>query len=172
MIQKPTFSDEQVDYFMQVALNEAKIAETDGEVPIGAVIVKDNVIVARAHNHREAHQIATAHAELLAIEAANRTLSSWRLENTALFVTLEPCIMCAGAIINARIPSVYYGAEDIKGGGTRSLYQLLEDDRLNHRVDVHTDIRGAEGGALLQNFFKKIRLQRKLGKNAKQNNIQ
>ena len=108
MNQKPTFSSEQIDYFMQVALNEAKLAETDGEVPIGAVIVKDNDIIARAHNHRELDQIATAHAELLAIEAANRVLGSWRLEDTALFVTLEPCIMCAGAIINARIPSVYY----------------------------------------------------------------
>ncbi|CUW15550.1 tRNA-specific adenosine-34 deaminase [Leuconostoc inhae] len=164
MIQQPTFSSEQIDYFMQVALNEAKFAENDGEVPIGAVIVKDNVIIACAHNHREAEQMATAHAELLAIESANRLLSSWRLEDTALFVTLEPCIMCAGAIINARIPSVYYGAEDSKGGGTRSLYQLLEDDRLNHRADVHTNIRGDEGGALLQHFFKKIRLQRKLGK--------
>ncbi len=87
MIQQPKFSSEQIDYFMQVALNEAKLAETDGEVPIGAVIVKDNVIIARAHNHREADQIATAHAELLAIEAANHLLSSWRLEDTALFVT-------------------------------------------------------------------------------------
>lgn len=161
MIQKPIFSQDQIDYFMQVALNEAKIAEKDGEVPVGAVIVKDNQIISRAHNHREAYQLATAHAELLVIEDANQTLKSWRLENTALFVTLEPCIMCAGAIINARIPAVYYGAEDAKGGGTRSLYRLLEDERLNHRVDVHTSIRSEEGGALLQNFFRKVRLRRK-----------
>lgn len=164
MSQIPTFSDAQIDYFMQVALNEAKLAANEGEVPIGAVIVKDNQIVARAHNHREAHQLATAHAELLAIEAANDALQSWRLEDTALFVTLEPCIMCAGAIINARVPVVYYGADDAKGGATRSLYQLLEDDRLNHRVEVHPQVRGDEGGALLQDFFGQIRAQRKRNK--------
>ena len=90
MIQIPTFSDEQIDYFMQVALNEASIAFNEGEVPIGAVIVKNNQIIAKAHNHREAEQLATAHAELMAIEKANLKLKSWRLENTALFVTLEP----------------------------------------------------------------------------------
>lgn len=164
MSQIPTFSDAQIDYFMQVALNEAKLAANEGEVPIGAVIVKDNQIVARAHNHREAHQLTTAHAELLAIEAANDALQSWRLEDTALFVTLEPCIMCAGAIINARVPVVYYGADDAKGGATRSLYQLLEDERLNHRVVVHPQVRGDEGGALLQDFFGQIRAQRKRNK--------
>ncbi|ADG40921.1 MULTISPECIES: nucleoside deaminase [Leuconostoc] len=160
MTQIPIFSAEQIDYFMQVALNEAQLADEAGEVPIGAVIVKDNEIIARAHNHREAHQLATAHAELVAIESANHILNSWRLENTALFVTLEPCIMCAGAIINARIPTVYFGAADSKGGGTRSLYHLLEDDRLNHRVEVHPDIRASEGGRLLQDFFGKIRKKR------------
>ncbi|CAM3104573.1 tRNA adenosine(34) deaminase TadA [Leuconostoc rapi] len=160
MTQIPTFSVEQIDYFMQVALNEAKLADEAGEVPVGAVIVRNNEIIARAHNHRESHQLATAHAELIAIESANHLLNSWRLENTALFVTLEPCIMCAGAIINARIPVVYFGAMDSKGGGTRSLYHLLEDDRLNHQVEVHSDIRASEGGRLLQDFFGNIRKKR------------
>lgn len=164
MAQTPTFSNEQIDYFMQEALNEAKIAQNEGEVPIGAVIVYENQIIARAHNHREANQLATAHAELLAIESANKNLKSWRLENTALFVTLEPCIMCAGAIINARIPSVYYGANDPKGGATRSLYSLLEDSRLNHMVKVYEGIRGEEAGQLLQAFFSDIRAKRKIRK--------
>ncbi|MBU7450917.1 tRNA adenosine(34) deaminase TadA [Leuconostoc citreum] len=160
MIQIPTFSDEQIDYFMQVALNEASIAFNEGEVPIGAVIVKDNQIIAKAHNHREAEQLATAHAELMAIEKANLKLKSWRLENTALFVTLEPCVMCAGAIINSRIAAVYYGADDVKGGATRSLYRLLEDARLNHRVVVHHGIRSEDCGQLLKQFFAQIRLKR------------
>jgi len=157
----PEFSDAQIDYFMQTALNEAQQAGREGEVPIGAVIVKDNQIIARAHNHREAHQLATAHAELLAIESANQTLNSWRLENTALFVTLEPCAMCAGAIINSRIPAVYYGALDEKGGATASLYHLLEDDRLNHQVQVHQGIREDEAREQLQTFFQAIRAKRK-----------
>lgn len=161
MAKVPTFSEQQIDYFMQEALNEAKLAGDEGEVPIGAVIVFENQIIARAHNHRERDQLATAHAELIAIERANQALKSWRLEDTALFVTLEPCIMCAGAIINARVPAVYYGAQDAKGGATQSLYHLLEDQRLNHRVFVQSDVRAKESSRLLQQFFAKIRAKRK-----------
>lgn len=161
MAKVPTFSEPQIDYFMQEALNEAKLAGNEGEVPIGAVIVFENQIIARAHNHRERDQLATAHAELIAIERANQALKSWRLEDTALFVTLEPCIMCAGAIINARVPAVYYGAQDAKGGATQSLYHLLEDQRLNHRVFVQSDVRAKESSRLLQQFFAKIRAKRK-----------
>lgn len=161
MAEVPTFSEQQIDYFMQEALNEAKLAGDEGEVPIGAVIVFENQIIARAHNHRERNQLATAHAELIAIERANQVLQSWRLEDTALFVTLEPCIMCAGAIINARVPAVYYGAQDAKGGATQSLYHLLEDQRLNHRVFVQSDVRAKESSRLLQQFFAKIRAKRK-----------
>ena len=161
MAKVPTFSEQQIDYFMQEALNEAKLAGDEGEVPIGAVIVFENQIIARAHNHRERNQLATAHAELIAIERANQVLQSWRLEDTALFVTLEPCIMCAGAIINARVPAVYYGAQDAKGGATQSLYHLLEDQRLNHRVFVQSDVRAKESSLLLQQFFAKIRAKRK-----------
>ncbi|MCT4387158.1 nucleoside deaminase [Leuconostoc pseudomesenteroides] len=161
MAKVPTFSEQQIDYFMQEALNEAKLAGSEGEVPIGAVIVFENQIIARAHNHRERDQLATAHAELIAIERANQALQSWRLEDTALFVTLEPCIMCAGAIINARVPAIYYGAQDAKGGGTQSLYHLLEDQRLNHRAFVQSDVRAKESSLLLQQFFAKIRAKRK-----------
>ena len=161
MAKVPTFSEQQIDYFMQEALNEAKLAGDEGEVPIGAVIVFENQIIARAHNHRERNQLATAHAELIAIERANQVLQSWRLEDTALFVTLEPCIMCAGAIINARVPAVYYGAQDAKGGATQSLYHLLEDQRLNHRAFVQSDVRAKESSLLLQQFFAKIRAKRK-----------
>lgn len=161
MAKVPTFSEQQIDYFMQEALNEAKLAGSEGEVPIGAVIVFENQIIARAHNHRERDQLATAHAELIAIERANQALKSWRLEGTALFVTLEPCIMCAGAIINARVPAVYYGAQDAKGGGTQSLYQLLEDERLNHRVAVQAGVRAEESTKILQQFFADIRAKRK-----------
>ncbi len=161
MAKVPTFSEPQIDYFMKEALNEAKLAGNEGEVPIGAVIVFENQIIARAHNHRERDQLATAHAELIAIERANQVLQSWRLEDTALFVTLEPCIMCAGAIINARVPAVYYGAQDAKGGATQSLYHLLEDQRLNHRVFVQSDVRAKESSRLLQQFFAKIRAKRK-----------
>jgi len=161
MAKVPTFSEQQIDYFMQEALNEAKLAGDEGEVPIGAVIVFENQIIARAHNHRERDQLATAHAELIAIERANQALKSWRLEDTALFVTLEPCIMCAGAIINARVPAVYYGAQDAKGGATQSLYHLLEDQRLNHRAFVQSDVRDKESSLLLQHFFAKIRAKRK-----------
>lgn len=163
----PIFSDEQINDFMQAALDEARQAESEGEVPIGAVIVHDNQIIVRAHNHREQGQQATAHAELLAIEAANQVAQSWRLENTALFVTLEPCMMCAGAIINSRIPVIYYGAQDAKGGAVKSLYTLLEDERLNHRVEVHSGIKSDECGQLLQNFFSEIRLKHKLVKQLK-----
>lgn len=160
----PVLTTEEINYFMKEALVEARKAEAIGEVPIGAVIVQGGQIIARGYNHREIDQKATAHAELLAIEAANEALGSFRLENTTLFVTLEPCVMCAGAIVNARIPQVYYGADDPKGGAVRSLHQLLEDSRLNHRVDVHTGLMAQESGRLLQQFFQAIRLRQQTRK--------
>ncbi|MDF7627137.1 tRNA adenosine(34) deaminase TadA [Lactobacillaceae bacterium L1_55_11] len=167
MAQIPEFSADQVQAFMDEALVEARRAGELGEVPIGAVVVYNNQVIARGHNLRETDQLATAHAEILAIEAANRALGSWRLENTALFVTLEPCIMCAGAIINARIPAVYFGAVDPKAGATVSLYQLLADQRLNHQVQVVSGVAAEESGALLQDFFRQIRAARKAAKAAK-----
>ena len=164
MAEAPIFTSAQIDAFMDAALDQARAAGAEGEVPIGAVLVYENEIVARAHNHREQDQLATAHAELMVIEQANRALDTWRLEKTALFVTLEPCVMCAGAIVNARIPAVYYGADDAKGGATRSLYALLEDERLNHRAQVHPHVHEEQAAALLQDFFRDIRARRKAAK--------
>ncbi|CAK8054383.1 tRNA adenosine(34) deaminase TadA [Eupransor demetentiae] len=164
MIKRPQIEPADAQHFMDLALAEARKAEAIGEVPIGAVIIKDGEVIATGYNHRETDQLATAHAEILAIEEANRSIGSFRLEDTALFVTLEPCVMCAGAIVNSRIPVLYYGAEDPKAGGTRSLYQILEDDRLNHQVEVHAGLEAEQSGQLLQSFFQKIRAARKAKK--------
>lgn len=147
--------------YMQMAIAEARKAEQLGEVPIGAIIVHEYQVVARAHNLRESTQNATTHAELSAIQEACKTLDSWRLENTTLYVTLEPCPMCAGAIIQSRIPRVVYGARDPKGGCVHSLYQLLNDDRFNHEAEVTEGILAEECGQMLTSFFKEIRERKK-----------
>ena len=152
-------------HYMQQAIEEAKKAEKLGEVPIGAVIVYDNDIIARAHNLRETTQNATTHAELSAIQEACEKIGSWRLEQTTLYVTLEPCPMCAGAILQSRIPRVVYGARDPKGGAVHSLYELLNDTRLNHEADVTEGVLADECGELLTNFFKAIRERKKAEKN-------
>lgn len=121
---------------MQTALQEAQAAMEEDEVPIGAAIVHDDRIIARAHNQREQLRDPTAHAEMIAITQAAAALGSWRLEDCTLYVTLEPCSMCAGAIVQARIPLVVYGATDPKAGAVQSLYRLLNDPRLNHRAEV------------------------------------
>lgn len=154
---KQTLTDAQVSWAMDAALQEAAIAGSVGEVPIGAVVVHSGEIVGRGYNLREHAQDATMHAEIMAISEANRTLNTWRLEDCQLFVTIEPCPMCSGAIINARIPEVYFGARDPKAGTVRSLYQLLEDDRFNHRVIVHEGIKEQAAADLMKNFFKAIR---------------
>lgn len=148
-------------HFMRHALEEAEQAREDNEVPIGAVIVKNGRIIAAAHNQREQLKDPTAHAEMIAITQAAASLQSWRLDDCTLYVTLEPCPMCAGAIILARIPVVVYGADDPKAGAVRSLYRLLEDPRLNHRCIVINGILAAECGAILSQFFQS---QRALGK--------
>jgi len=140
---------------MQLALAQARLALAHDEVPIGAVIyhVPTDRIIAQAHNRRILDQDPTAHAEILAIRQAARELGDWRLEETILAVTLEPCPMCAGAIVNARIPKLIYGCADPKAGAVRTLYQLCSDGRLNHRVDVEGDVLAAECAGLLTNFF-------------------
>ncbi|RSK31649.1 tRNA adenosine(34) deaminase TadA [Bhargavaea beijingensis] len=153
--------------FMELAILEAKKAEAIGEVPIGAVIVRDGEVIAASHNLREQDQEATAHAELAAITEACRKTGSWRLEDTVLYVTLEPCPMCAGAILQSRIPRVVYGARDPKAGCVDSLYRLLDDPRFNHRCDVTEGVLGKECGALLTEFFRGIRERRKAEKQAK-----
>jgi tRNA(adenine34) deaminase len=150
--------------YMLEAIKEAKKAEEKAEVPIGAVLVLDGEIIARAHNLRETNQNALAHAELLAIDEACRKLGTWRLENATLYVTLEPCPMCAGAVILSRIHRVVYGAKDPKGGCAGTFMNLPEDERFNHRSEVTSGVLEKECSELLTNFFKGIRERKKLEK--------
>lgn len=147
-------------YWMQRAMAEAVKAQAKDEVPIGCIIVKDGRIIARGHNLRETAQDPAAHAELIAIRKAARKLGSWRLLDTTLYVTLEPCIMCMGAIILARIPQVVFGCFDPKGGAAGSLYDLSHDPRLNHRVQLIPAILEQECSRQLSGFFSELR-QRK-----------
>lgn len=161
--------------YMQEAIKEAKKAEQLQEVPIGAVIVIDGSIISRAHNLRETRQSAVAHAELLAIEMACEELGTWRLEGATLYVTLEPCPMCAGAIIMSRVERVVYGASDPKGGCAGTFMNLLADDRFNHQSEVRSGILETECGELLSNFFRSIRIKKKEEKrvrNAEKDNLQ
>ena len=142
--------------FMEIAIEEARLAEEDDEVPIGACIVHNGRVIARAHNTREGSKCATHHAEILAIEEACRALGGWRLPNSTLYVTLEPCCMCAGAIINARIDRVVYGAPDIRFGAFGSLLDLSEVP-LNHKPELKRFERAEECRSLLGEYFKKKR---------------
>ena len=137
-----------------LALDEARAALAHHDVPVGAVVVHDGHVVGRGHNRREVDQDPTAHAELLAIRAAAAVLGSWRLEGCTLAVTLEPCTMCAGAIVLARVPTVVYGATDPKAGAAGSLMDVLDDARLNHRSEVVRGVREQECGDLLRSFFR------------------
>lgn len=143
--------------FMRRALAAAEEAAGRGEVPVGAVVVLGEEIVAVAHNERETGSDPTAHAEIVVLRRAAARLGSWRLCDADLYVTMEPCPMCAGALVNARIRRVYFGCDDPKAGAVRTLYQLLDDRRLNHRVEVVPGVLAAEGAALLRNFFGRLR---------------
>jgi tRNA(adenine34) deaminase len=147
--------------FMQIALEEAQQAMRENEVPIGAAIVYQDRVIARAHNQREALQDPTAHAEMIAITQAAESRHSWRLDGSTLYVTLEPCPMCAGAILQGRIATLVYGAADPKAGAVDTLYHLLADPRLNHRVEVVSGVLAAPCGEILSSFFLQ---QRQLGK--------
>lgn len=147
--------------FMLEAIAEAKKAESMLEVPIGAVIVLNGEIIARAHNLRESRQNAIAHAELLAIDEACQHLGTWRLEDAVLYVTLEPCPMCSGAIILSRIKKVVYGAKDPKGGCAGTFMNLLQDERFNHQCEVVTGVLENECGELLSTFFRRLRERKK-----------
>ncbi|GGC94330.1 tRNA-specific adenosine deaminase [Thalassobacillus devorans] len=153
--------------WMQYAMQEAKKAEAVGEVPIGAVIVKDNEVIASGYNLRETSQLTSSHAEFIAIERANNIMGSWRLEDCTLYVTLEPCPMCAGAILQARIPRVVYGAPDPKAGCTGTLMNLLQDERFNHQAEVFSGVQEEQCGQMLSDFFKRIRSQKKKLKSSK-----
>lgn len=143
--------------FMKLAIKEAKKAELVDEVPIGAVIVKDGKVIARAHNKKETKNQATRHAEIEAIEKATKKVNNWWLEDCDIYVTLEPCAMCAGALINSRLRNIYFGAYDKKAGCCGSLYNLPEDTRFNHRLKVEGGILEEECASLLTNYFKKKR---------------
>lgn len=155
-------------HFMREAIAEAKRAEEKGEVPIGAVIVRNGEILARGHNLRESRQSSIAHAEVLAIDDACKKMGTWRLEDADLYVTLEPCPMCAGAIMLSRIRRVVYGAADPKGGCAGTFMNLLDDDRFNHQSEVVSGVLAEECGELLSDFFRKIRERKK---QHKQNNL-
>jgi tRNA(adenine34) deaminase len=143
--------------FMRRALAAAEEAAGRGEVPVGAVVVVGEQIVAVAHNERETASDPTAHAEVLALRRAAAALGSWRLTDADLYVTMEPCPMCAGALVNARIRRLYFGCDDPKAGAVRTLYTLLDDRRLNHRVDVTAGVLADEAAALLRGFFSRLR---------------
>jgi len=149
------------DYWMTRAIAEARKAEAKAEVPIGCVIVRDGLIIARGHNLRETTQDPAAPAELIAIRKAARKLGSWRLLDTTLYVTLEPCIMCMGAIILSRIPTVVFGCYDPKGGAAGSLYDLSDDPRLNHRVVLQPLVLESECSGLLSSFFAELRARKR-----------
>lgn len=151
------YTVEEKEFFMREALKEAEIALANDEIPIGCVIVKDGKIIGRGHNAREELQRAVMHAEVMAIEEANAHEKSWRLLDTTLFVTIEPCVMCSGAIGLARIPWVIYGAKNQKFGAAGSLYDILTDERLNHRVELESGILEAECAQMMQDFFRKRR---------------
>lgn len=159
-------------YFMQIAIEEAKKAGAIGEVPIGAVIVLDGEVIAKAHNLREAEQTAIAHAELLAIDIACKETGSWRLDNAVLYVTLEPCAMCSGAIILSRVKKVVFGASDPKGGCAGTFMNLLQDDRFNHQSEVVSGVLKEETGELLTNFFRELRTKKKAEKKKKKAEIE
>lgn len=154
---KSTLTNGEKEFFMSEAMKEACKAKKIREVPIGAVVVLDGQIIGRGYNLRETSQQATAHAEMYAIEQACRTVGNWRLERAQLFVTLEPCPMCSGAMLLARVSEVYYGATDPKAGTAGTLMNLLTDERFNHIAYVEAGILGEKCGQLLTDFFRELR---------------
>ena len=143
--------------YMSLALDEARLAWLAGEIPVGAVAVSRGRVIARGRNRKEEKGLALSHAEMEVIRSASRKLGDWRLSEVTLYVTLEPCIMCAGALLQARIGRLVYGCPDPKGGALDSLYQLADDRRLNHRFPVRSGVFRDEAAALLQIFFRSLR---------------
>jgi len=161
------FTLEQDMKWMKEALKEAKKAFSKKEVPIGAVVVCEDQIIGRGHNQIESLNDATAHAEILAITAASNALSSWRLSGCTLYATVEPCVMCAGAISLARIDRIVFGAFDPKKGAVGSLYNILKDDRLNHQVEISFGVLEKECSQILNVFFKEVRQAKAVGNGGK-----
>ncbi len=148
--------------FMTAAIDQARLAGARGEVPVGAVVVHQGSVIGAAHNRRELDQDPTAHAEILALRQAATRLGSWRLCGARLYVTLEPCVMCAGALVHARVEELIYGCDDPKAGAVRTLYRICEDERLNHHLQVTCGILADECGKLLSDFFADLRRSRAL----------
>lgn len=157
----PTIQPDIDEQYMRIAIAQAQIAEENGDVPIGAVIVHNNTIIAKAYNQREQLQDPTAHAEIIALTQAAAALENWHLNDCTIYVTLEPCCMCAGALILARIDRLVYGCDDLKTGAVKSLYNIVQDERLNHRVEVTNGVLADECSALLQYFFARRRSKNK-----------
>lgn len=151
----------QDERFMRVAIDAAHIAEENGDVPIGAVIVKDGQIIGKGYNQREQLQDPTAHAEMIALTAAATAVESWRLDGCTIYVTLEPCPMCAGALVLARIDRLVYGCDDPKTGAVKSLYNIVTDERLNHSLEVTSGVLADYCSELLQKFFVRRRKENK-----------
>ncbi len=141
------------EHFMRMALEEASIAYNEGEVPVGAVLVKDGKVISKAHNQRENIKDPTGHAEIITLRHGSKEEDNWRLTGFTLYVTKEPCIMCAGAMVNARLGRLVYGCKDDKGGAVSSLYNILSDKRLNHQVEVVSGILEEECSEILKRFF-------------------
>ncbi len=148
------------EYFMREALKEAEIAYKLAEVPIGAVIVKDGVIIARGHNQKECLKDPTLHAEIIAIKQASKHLKSWRLTDCEMYVTIEPCVMCAGALYQSRISKVFIGSKDTKAGAVESLYNIFSDNRLNHNIEYEFGILEHECSSIIKNFFSELRTKK------------
>jgi tRNA(adenine34) deaminase len=144
-------------YFMRLALEEAKLAFQEGEVPVGAVLVKDRKVITKAHNSRETSKDPTGHAEVLVLRSGTHENDGWRLTDATLYVTKEPCIMCAGAMLNARLGRLVYGCKDKKGGAVDSIYNLLSDRRLNHQIEVVSGVLEEECAEVLKKFFQERR---------------
>ena len=149
------------EYYMKQALKEAEKAYKKLEVPVGAIIVKNGKIIARAHNQKEEKKDTTKHAEILAIQKASKKLQSWRLIECEMYITLEPCSMCAGAIINSRIKKIYIGANDEKTGAAGSVLNLFNDYKFNHKVEVEKELLKKECEKILKDFFKELRKLKK-----------
>ncbi|MDH5769482.1 MAG: tRNA adenosine(34) deaminase TadA [Nitrospirota bacterium] len=144
-------------YFMRLALKEASLAFSESEIPVGAILVQDDKVIAHAHNCREASKDPTGHAEIVVLRSGTNERESWRFTDATLYVTKEPCIMCAGAMVNARLGRLVYGCKDDKNGAAGSLYNLLSDKRLNHQVEVVSGILEDECAEILKRFFQSLR---------------
>lgn len=158
-----------MEKFMRAALDEAAEAGRLGEIPIGAVVVRNGEIIASAHNLTETLKDPTAHAEILAVRKAAKVLGGWRLIGCDMYVTIEPCCMCAGALVWSRIENLYIGAMDPKAGACGSVFNIVRNDRLNHRIDVHTGIMEEECRRVVRDFFSGLREKKKLNRRKKDN---